>query len=108
MPFSIKKVKEETRAATFEVGGQTGSITFYPKRFTKSLLNTATAAGDNIDQLIAILVPLIADWDVVDDDGKPYPITSEALSEFPLEVLKVIQQAIFAEYLPGEGNGATS
>jgi hypothetical protein len=108
MPFSIKKVKEETRSATFEVGDQTGEVSFYPKRFTKSLLNQAAESGDNIDQLIAILVPLIASWDVVDDDGNPYPITPESLAEFPLEVLRVIQEAIFAEYLPGEGNGATS
>jgi hypothetical protein len=108
MPFSIKRIKEETRTAEFTVGDQTGSLTFYPRRFTKSLIDLSAAAGDNIEQLIAILVPLIASWDVVQDDGSPYLITAEALGEFPLEVLRVMQQAIFAEYLPGESKGANS
>lgn len=107
MPINLGKAHEETRTTTIEYGGESATITFYPKRFTKSLIRKAAESGDNADQVIAMLAPLVADWDI-ENNGEKVPVTIEMMETFPLDFLKVVQDAVFAEYLPGNNGGATS
>ena len=49
--------------------------------------NAAVGKPDEDEQGAALLCELLVSWDLGGDDGKPYPITKEALTALPVTFL---------------------
>jgi hypothetical protein len=52
---------------------------------------------DPFESVVATMVRLVESWDLQGDDGRPVPITEEALDGVPVPVLRRICQEIFAD-----------
>lgn len=62
-----------------------GSIT--PRWEAEAAARQESAAKDDTTWIVPLLVVLVSSWDVQTDDGKPYPLTEDALSELPYALL---------------------
>lgn len=99
MPINIEH--EEVRTADVEFGGETAAVLFYPRRVTKAYYDELdNGDGDAIDRLIASLVVLIKDWEVIGADGQPLPVTVETLRRLPIDFLSAVSAAIREARVP--------
>jgi hypothetical protein len=48
------------------------------------------------------LADAIVSWDLIEDDGRAYPISRESLSQLPLWVIFKIDRAIWADAFEGD------
>lgn len=58
--------------------------------------------------LISFLCAVVEEWDLMDDDGRPIPLTPEALQHVPLTIMDRIAGAIFQDMRPHPTNSVTS
>jgi len=63
---------------------------------------------DNTKKVVAVLSEVLVSWDLEDDDGKPYPITREALGRLPSGFLWRVWEAIGEDISVNPPNSATS
>lgn len=85
MPLTLAALAAATRTVTFEYLGEQIHVTY---RLAAQTIENEQA--DLQDRLAAQLVS----WDVLDDDGKPYPTDAESLKHFPAPIflLRVAQE----------------
>lgn len=79
---------ERLASATFPAGKGTCTITYYPERFER----IKSRVGERIAEtktdregfavFAALLIEVLASWDVLDETGQPLPITMQTLSQF--------------------------
>jgi hypothetical protein len=98
--MDLRKHKSKTRpfTATFGEGDDTETVTgnYRPFAFTPRLLQEAEAAqkaGEVSETLAKTFAPLVASWDLT-DDGKPVPISADALMDVPVDILAGVTSAI--------------
>lgn len=103
MPISLADLTTATRLVAVEYDGQTVNVTYYPGRLTPAVearLNQANAdnrpAGGVADELARI----VAGWDVLDEKGKPAPVTADLLRDLPTRFLLALVSAIGADARP--------
>jgi hypothetical protein len=103
MAVTKKQVLKAGVTPAFPIGG--GDITFHYTRpspvyfddMSKALRSVSPEDQTLSHTLAAQLMPLITEWDYLDDDGKPLPIDEENLLSLPTGILR---QA--AEYIVGQ------
>jgi hypothetical protein len=113
MPIRLAELTKATRTVvqTFEGTEDTLSITYRPSAWTPAVMNehlSAVSSGNTPEALVLDLATLLVSWDLLDDKGKPIPITAESLRRVSLEVLNVVLGAINADMLPDPTPAATS
>lgn len=96
--LSDMRAKISTTTATWD--GEDVEVGYHPAAMTPALLEDATAAAEagDLNSLSVMLEPLLAWWDVLDDDGERIPPTAEQIRVFPLSfsvaVLTAVQGAM--------------
>ena len=84
---------EPIASATFPVGEQTCTITYYPERYERIKQRVAQSMEvtktdhDGFSVFAALLIEVLASWDVLDEKGQPLPITMRTLARLPIGFL---------------------
>lgn len=117
MPIRISDLRKETRPASFEWEGETVNLKYRPGAVTAQMQMSAAGiatVGDNAEMVveyvggyIEAMALLVAEWDVLGEDGKPLPITVETMETLTLPFLFAMFGAIMGAYNPN-GKSARS
>ncbi len=117
MPIKLADLAKQTKTVTvaFEGAEEPLTVTYRPRFLTPArqvAFEEAARAGRHTELLTEGIVGLVAEWDLLSDDGQPVALTAEGLADVPLEVLSVVVEAIGRDVapspLPGNGSAATS
>ena len=108
----LTDIKSETHDLKVEFASGTLAVSYYPNIYTADMADQMTKAmADPETQgeaFIAMVLGMLADWDLEDDDGKVLPLDPKSVRELvPVGVFGRIFQAVQEDLSPGEAN-ATS
>lgn len=103
MPIKLHELQAKTKETSFDYDGENVKITYRPGAFTaevesrlqEALQNQLPAGG-----IAEELSHLVAKWDVLDEAGKPLPVTVSWLRQFPVAFLNAIVEAIGRDMRP--------
>lgn len=114
MGMTLSKVQAKERTVTVLWDGETVDVGYRPAAVTPALLSTVQEAAEasNLDVIGMMMEPMLAWWDVLDDDGNRLPTSAEVIRIIPLaftmEVLKVVQDAMAPSDSEGKGSAGGS
>lgn len=109
MPKLSQIVTPDVAEFTIEKHGVTA--TYRPGIITPATQGSLMDLMDGNRELVAfakLLSKSLISWDLTDDDGKPYPLTEEALQELPGHFLADVVNTFFAQQRPNEEKSKTS
>jgi hypothetical protein len=94
MPIQLKDVlgNKRTITATWR-DGEEFSITYDQGAYTPTLQSEMVAkaeAGEIDNAETALVLVLVKEWDLIGEDGKPVPITQEAVEKVPMVILNFV------------------
>jgi hypothetical protein len=108
---SVSSIKRaDVVAATVPFGDETVTVQFDRAKVTLNWagrLEQARMASDS-DQIAACFAEVIHTWDLVNDDGTPYPPTGPNIATLPSEAVNKIVNSIQEASAPGEAEGNAS
>lgn len=117
MPIRISDLRKETRSVSFEWEGETVNLKYRPGAVTAQMQMSAAGIatlGDNaglvveyLGNYIESMASLIAEWDVLGEDGTPIPISVETMELLTLPFIFAMFGAIMGAYNPN-GKSAKS
>ena len=107
MGFSLSKITGRAASVAVTVDGETLTAHYNPAAFTPKLQAEVKGATDEASVLVTMLHRLLTGWDL-EDNGQPYPITTEALMELPVPFLAQVLQAITEDLAPNPTKPATT
>lgn len=99
------------RRATVNVDyrGEKLKVDYYPDRFTPAMEREARARQDNEEtasfgamQIVDMLLPLLADWDLYLEGDVKVPLTPDGMSNIPINLLLEILRQVTEDMRPGE------
>jgi hypothetical protein len=83
----------------------TDTVTVHAKRLPfrriAELQTQLLEVGENAERLADIILPVIASWDLTDDDGKPWEISRESLLDLPADFVALAATEIVGKLVPG-------
>jgi hypothetical protein len=106
MPIKLSDLVAQQRWITVDISGVDIKVAYAPNRITLrraeelSRLVDRVGSDDSLsyaEEMARMVCDLVSEWDIAGDDGKPYPITVEALKDFPSNILTKISAAISAD-----------
>lgn len=103
MPISLGDLQRNTRQIVAHYDGEDVAITYAPGKLTPA----SVSGNDARQSLEALLGTTLLAWDVLDDAGKPLPVTQETLSAMPSRFLWVLVDAINEDIRPNGRRAAT-
>jgi len=111
VPISIAALAANRRTVKVDFNGETLTLTYRPsvinaKQEAREL--EERAAGQHVQSMANSLAEIIESWDVVDDKGKPVPVSVELLSTFGLDVLQKMTREIIGDLLPNRTTAPSS
>lgn len=89
MPIKLSDLQNQTRALAFGFGGETVNLVYWPHRITPDLM---ARFGVLTNAEVAVVV--VAEWDVLGDDGRPLPVTAEVCRILPSEFLREVVKEV--------------
>ena len=99
MPLTIAALAARKATLTFTYAGDEVNLTYHPGLYTR-----AFGEKDGMDALSEILVT----WDVLGEDGAPYPTTIEALAKLDMGFLRAVMGQITMDVHLGPTSAGTS
>lgn len=112
MGMTLSKVQAKERTVTVLWDGETVDVGYHPAAVTPALLDSVQAAAEANDLAVIgmMMEPMLAWWDVLDDDGQRLPTDAPTIRIIPLaftlEVLKAVQAAMQPADAEGKDSGA--
>lgn len=111
MPISLSALTADRRTVKVPFGDDALTLVYRP-----STINAVQEARELEDRekgrhLLAqarSLAEIILSWDLVDDAGKPLPVTEETIQTFGIDVVSKITRAVLADLLPNQTTPPTS
>jgi len=102
MAIRLSDLTKETRKVSVNVGASEPlEVEYRTRAYTAELEDSITSAQERPATALAqMLKKLIVAWNLVDDDGKPYPLDDVNLSKLPVQVMIAIFQAIAEDMRP--------
>jgi hypothetical protein len=102
MPIELKDLMANRVRTVLVQFGEAGSIEvrYSPDAVSRDVFTAVQDAVDRNDPFgvaVAGIVPLVKGWDL-EEDGKPYPITTEAVGALGLPICQAIFAAIMADF----------
>lgn len=100
MAMTLSKVQAKEGTTTVLWEDETVDVGYHPAAVTPAMLEQVqeAAKSTNLDVIGLMMEPMLAWWDVLDDDGQRLPVTAEVIREIPLAftmaVLKQVQTAM--------------
>ena len=115
MPITLRALAQDRQTLRIDYGDAGDlNIVYTPSLLTEKLLTRLssmtgeTAMGDAAEIVNAVLLKLVLEWDLLDDDGEPLPLTVDGMGEAPLKVRFDIMQRIASDMRLGEPKGTPS
>lgn len=109
MPIKVSDLAAKTRPLTVDLGdGDKLQIVYRPHSVSladNQALQEAQGTLGAQPAVAARLCKLLAEWDLVDGDGEPWPITQGGLLALPDVLLADILAAIQEDQSPNARNG---
>jgi hypothetical protein len=106
MPIKLSEIVAQERWLTVDVGGVEIQVAYRPNNISlrrsnelNQLLNSFETNPD-IDvgrETARMFCDLVGNWDIVDDKGKPLPITVDSLLDIPARLIMTILAAVNAD-----------
>ena len=109
--MTLQDLQQETQSFEVRVDGGAIKGKFRPRAYTprvEQLVLGARESRSPASALAEALSRLLASWDLAADDGKPYPISAEALLDVPVVVLGDVFRAIASAMAPKETSAEPS
>lgn len=105
MPIPLSSLTADRRTVRVPFGEDALTLTYKP-----SAVNAVQEAreleerekGQHLLAQARSLAELIVSWDVVDEKGKPLPVSEEILGSLGLDVAARLQRAILEDLLPNQ------
>ena len=98
MPFNVTAMRTRTKRVTAEYDGETFDVWYRPGAITpRALQQFAQNGDDNVATLVEALSLFVAEWDVIDGDGKRIPPEPSELAQYPVTFLSNVVTAIMAD-----------
>lgn len=107
MGMKLREVKAKIKTVQVTWEDETVEVGFHPAAMTPDLLekvNESAEAGD-LSVLGVLLEPVLAYWDVLDDEDKRLPTDSETIRSIPLSFLMAVMDQTQEAMRPPEGKG---
>jgi len=92
MPILLSDLKNRTKKIVVEYQGDSLDVQYFINAVTPAFLSERLV----IDQVKAV----VAEWDVLDDEGKPIPV-EDCVNSLPIEFLRSIVDAIVTDVRGG-------
>jgi hypothetical protein len=117
MPVTVGKLAGDVEDMVLPVGDDPEdvvNIKYRPGALTLDVADRLKTLGENeqIEVAAILLLPLLVEWDILNDDGTPLPLTREGLGKVPLVFLNRIADEMTNASRPsrdeGKGSPATS
>lgn len=91
----------------FEAADDPLTVTYDRNALVRAIADSAPLAllADRFSHIrmsasVDVLAEAIVSWNLVGNDGRPYPINRESFNQLPVFVLSTISQAIWADAFP--------
>lgn len=100
MGMKLSEVKARVATTTITWGDETVDVGYRPAALTPALIEEVQAAAkaENLDVLGTMLEPLLAWWDVLDDEENRLPTDAATIKTMPVafltEVMSTVQGAM--------------
>jgi hypothetical protein len=95
MPVRLSELVNDLRWIEIPIGNEALNIAYRPNGVNIEVVSSLETLTDgNIEALCPVLVALIAEWDLLDDDGIMIPLTVPSVRTVPLPILELITQGI--------------
>ena len=121
----LSEIFSERKTVSVPVGEGNLSVTYRPGAITPQLLDQIGSlagieeGGDDsmamvnafssvASTAVAMVEKAVVEWDLTDDNGNPYPLTTDALRQLPLQFLLTITKAINKDSNPNPTKRKTS
>jgi hypothetical protein len=114
MALKRSSMAEKVRTITVVWEDESVDVGIYPGRYTPALIQEVTAraeaAGaeaesDQVEAIAAMVEPLLAWWDVLDDEGERLPATAEVIATLPITFTMLVVQEAGAAIRPPANRG---
>ena len=107
MGVRLSTMKGREKNATLDWDGEAIDFAYYPNAFTMEVAEKTTLAAEanNLSVVAAMLEPIIAWWDVMDDDDVRLPPTAEVMRTFPLTFLTALMEKVGESQNPPASKG---
>jgi hypothetical protein len=109
--MKLSQLVEDRRTVTIPVGTGTITLGYNPGGVTPRMFAMADEAQDgtvNIANMVAMMVPMLIDWDVTDDDDRPLPLTAAGLMDVPIQILVKVMEVIGEDIAVPKASSAPS
>lgn len=103
MPLNLANIKNDKRTIKADTLWGECEVTYKPSALTPAVEDKIREAESN-QQNCEVFVSIVTAWDVMDGD-KPYPLTVEALMDFPSALFSAILQACREDMAPKARSG---
>lgn len=115
MAIRIANLGTDTRTVELSIDNEVLRVVYRPSGVTpvtEDRLRAMAADQRGGASLVVLLADVLVSWDLLDNDGTPYPITAESLSCLPTLFLARLTDAIKQDVIPkapsAAGSGAGS
>lgn len=100
MPITLDNLKKDVRTCTVEYNGETAQVTYRPSGYTPEVedrFQTYVQSSRSSNGFAEFLAGILISWDLLDDNGKEFPIELEDLRTLPGRFLTIVVNAITAD-----------
>jgi hypothetical protein len=107
--MKVSALREE-RKIKVRVLDEHVNVTYNPFKLTVDLEERMRDQAGGIESMAAplFLVEVVQDWDLMEDDGTPVPLSVDRLKEVPVKLLVILMQGMVADALPSRAEGLAS
>lgn len=104
MSMKLTEVKAKVKQATVVWDDETVDVGYHPAALTPAVLEEVQDAAreENLSVIGTLLEPVLAWWDVLDDDGARMPTDAETIRQIPVPFLMAVLEQVQAAMRPPE------
>lgn len=110
MPITLTELFADEKPLQIPIGAHTLAVKYRVSGITPETEQVfRRLAQESAGQaLVAFLLPILTDWDLLDDEGRPVPINQKTLSSLPVRFLSLITEAIGEDINPNPTSAGSS
>jgi len=103
VPIRLSALTADRRTIVVQFGEDSLSLTYRPSAFNavqEERELEQRAKGQHLKSQASSLAEIITAWDLVDDDGKPLPVSEAVIATLGLDVVSRLTRAVLDDLLP--------
>lgn len=107
MAMKLSEVQAKVKQVTVEYLDETVDVGYCPAKFTAEVMEAVTEAetANDLSILGALLEPVLAWWDVLDDKDRRIPTTAENIRVMPMAFVMKVMAAVQEDQDPPASRG---